>query len=636
MGALLTSILFVLTLPPFDIYLLIYIALIPYFTNTVHKKTTQVFVETWLIGLSIGLYAYLGALFESPWLYLACIFIISTVFALIGYLSARIVYSKIKTKFVYLGMIWALPEVAFDAIDLPFSFAVGLVSHVEILQSASYIGVSGVVALLFICQAGLAHFFRRLSRRYVAEAALGLSTYVLLIVTLHEVGLLVEQETRKDVVVVDRVIAVQTAFEPDLLDLVGLPGNIEKISNDVINLVNNIEKYPRKATVIWPESSLPGVPMQIENDIVKATYSLDRKQVLHAYGVNSHGETESRAWLIDGDGRKLDSYTKTSPVPFVEEYKGADTLPRPLVGDAGNIGVLICNDSSFFRNYKTFVKSNADYVVVLTNDAYAGPSILAFLHLALEQIRAVESGLAIVRSANGGPSAIIGVTGRVEYNLPLFKTGIITASIEKLNKTNFYVKYADLFTVIYWLILLSYTIKLIYLRGANDQYFGEDNAKEHIWTALGIISSILITVFQFYTVKSQYTQATLVINRINEIKPHVPAIDFVIRDLGFITAVHNDQGKDGKDILSELVQKGVVRLGDEQPAMHRKFKHEYGLLKTKLGDVVLLQDSEGEILLYSEKSGGVHRTNYHQLKYMAESPVTWVGMNVKNTDSHIN
>jgi hypothetical protein len=183
---------------------------------------------------------------------------------------------------------------------------------------------------------------------------------------------------------------------------------------------------------------------------------------------------------------------------------------------------------------------------------------------------------------------------------------------------------------------VSYTVKLFFLSGNSDRYSETDFAKKYIWTVLSIASSILITVFQFYAVKTQYTQATLAFSRVNEVNLHVPAVDFIIRDLGFTAPVRNDLGKDGKDILSELVKKGVVRLGGKQPAMNRKYKHEYGLLKTKLGDVVLLQDSEGEILLYSEQSGEVHRTNFNRLKLLAESTVTWVGVTVKNIDSHTN
>jgi apolipoprotein N-acyltransferase len=637
MGALLTSALFVLTLPPFDFVFAIYIALIPLFVVTVYKKnTTQVVIESWLIGLTIGLYAYLGALFESPWLYLLCISVISFVFAAIGFISAQIVQSKSRAKFVFLGLVWALPEVVFEAIDLPFSFAVGLVNHIGVLQPASYIGVKGVVILLFISQAWLALLLKDLSQRHQGmKAGLGLFVYAMVLVTWQEIGLLIERESKENTTVVDHVIAAQTAFEPELLDLVGLPGNIERISRDVDRLISKIEKYPRDYSVFWPESVLPGVPIQIENDIVKAIYGLNRRQVIHAYGVNHLGDTESRAWLIDGEGNKLDSYAKSSPVPFVEEYKAAETLPRPLVGAHRNLGVLICNDSSFLRNYKNFVEKKSDYVVVLTNDAYAGPSILAHIHLAVEQIRAIESGLAIVRAANGGPSAIIGVTGRIEQMLSLFETGIVSGPIEKLNRINFYVQYSDIILLIYWGVLLLFTIQWVIQRRKREKESGSTRAYGMRWHTLSIASAAAITLLQFYTLQSQYIRTTSDVNTDNIIMGHVSAVDFITRDLGFIASARVDQERSGSDILQHLIDKEVIRRGKEQPPVQKKFKHEYGLLKTKLGYVVLLQDNEGKILLYSEESGGIHKTNFDRLKRLATSSVTWIGVTVKNSDIHI-
>ena len=70
-----------------------------------------------------------------------------------------------------------------------------------------------------------------------------------------------------------------------------------------------------------------------------------------------------------------------------------------------------------------------DWLVVVTNDAWFGDGAGPAQHLAIAQMRAVESGLPVARSANTGISAVIDAKGRVLDSLPLYEAGVIETAL---------------------------------------------------------------------------------------------------------------------------------------------------------------------------------------------------------------
>ena len=70
-----------------------------------------------------------------------------------------------------------------------------------------------------------------------------------------------------------------------------------------------------------------------------------------------------------------------------------------------------------------------DWLVVVTNDAWFGDGAGPSQHLAIARMRAIESGLPVVRSANTGISAVIDAQGRLLRTLPLYEAGVIEAAL---------------------------------------------------------------------------------------------------------------------------------------------------------------------------------------------------------------
>jgi apolipoprotein N-acyltransferase len=69
------------------------------------------------------------------------------------------------------------------------------------------------------------------------------------------------------------------------------------------------------------------------------------------------------------------------------------------------------------------------WLAVVTNDAWFGDGAGPKQHLAIAQMRAIESGLPVARSANTGISALIDAQGQVLRALPLYEEGTIVAHL---------------------------------------------------------------------------------------------------------------------------------------------------------------------------------------------------------------
>ena len=190
------------------------------------------------------------------------------------------------------------------------------------------------------------------------------------------------------------------------------------------------------ALTVWPETSLlywlHEAPLLLQRiaDVAEGPVIL---------GANRwDGERVFNAAVLVGEGGAVEAvYDKHHLVPFGEyvpfrglaERVGLRGLaqvigdgfapgPGPQVIDVPGIGLvlpLICYEAVFPASLRTDVRPRA--VVQITNDAWFGLWAGPEQHFAQARIRAAESGLPVLRSANTGITAVIDARGRVAARL---------------------------------------------------------------------------------------------------------------------------------------------------------------------------------------------------------------------------
>ena len=144
------------------------------------------------------------------------------------------------------------------------------------------------------------------------------------------------------------------------------------------------------------------------------------------------------------------SYDKSHLVPFGEYIPLRHLLPnfiRPIANtisdfQAGNgpqtitlpnippLGIQICYEI-IFPHQITDKNNKPDWLINLTNDGWYGISSGPYQHMTTTQLRAIEEGLTIVRSANSGISGIINRYGKIISQIDLNKEDILDIYLPK-------------------------------------------------------------------------------------------------------------------------------------------------------------------------------------------------------------
>ncbi len=207
----------------------------------------------------------------------------------------------------------------------------------------------------------------------------------------------------------------------------------------------------RPDIVIWPEASLP-----FPWDGDSWDHGMPMLQTALA-GANFIGgiRREDRVGLYNSllayapSSAQVDLYDKHHLVPWGEflPYESAlrwlgltlltDNISSLAVGSGPRIinleGMppflpLICYEAVFPYNARV-AGGRPDWLVHITNDAWFGVHTGPFQHFAQAQMRAIEQGLPVARSANTGVSGMIDPYGRVVDDISLGVAGFVDAAL---------------------------------------------------------------------------------------------------------------------------------------------------------------------------------------------------------------
>ncbi|GLB52064.1 apolipoprotein N-acyltransferase [Neptunitalea chrysea] len=115
----------------------------------------------------------------------------------------------------------------------------------------------------------------------------------------------------------------------------------------------------------------------------------------------------------------------------------------PFTTDTYSVAPVICYESVYGEFVSKYVYNGAEFLAIITNDAWWSDTQGHKQHLAYACLRAIETRRSVIRSANTGISAIINQTGEIEKTLPYLAQGAIKGSVNLNKQLTFYVKYGD-------------------------------------------------------------------------------------------------------------------------------------------------------------------------------------------------
>ena len=226
--------------------------------------------------------------------------------------------------------------------------------------------------------------------------------------------------------------------------------------------------------IIWPEAAFPGY---FNKDPERArVLALERElkipillgsPYLEPVAGNGGGIAYNSAYLIDHRLTTEERYDKIRLVSFgeyvpwrrffglfglerfayslgVSDFEAGGAEKVFSLAGRSRFSVLICFEDTFPFLSRESVERGAQFLVVITNDAWFSKSAAAYQHLQASVFRAIENGVPVIRSANTGVSAFIDQRGKVldrvkdQRGSDTFIAGGLVRSVSPSNEKTFY------------------------------------------------------------------------------------------------------------------------------------------------------------------------------------------------------
>lgn len=243
----------------------------------------------------------------------------------------------------------------------------------------------------------------------------------------------------------------------------------EEIFNTLTVLGDEVASAPARLA-IWPESTLPGSLEEARYaHLFEDIASKSGAYQLLGSNINTALGQYVGAYLMPPSSQDWQEYRKIKLVPF-GEYIPFEKQLRSLfsdievLGELGGfqpgsreqklldlggvpLGISVCYESIFPQLWQVQNKQGAKLFVNITNDAWFFDTDAPYQHLAINVLRAVETGRPVLRAANTGFSAVISPFGKIEQQTKLFTRTLVRQSIPLSlgDQVNIYTQWGDWF-----------------------------------------------------------------------------------------------------------------------------------------------------------------------------------------------
>lgn len=230
--------------------------------------------------------------------------------------------------------------------------------------------------------------------------------------------------------------------------------------------------------VVLPESSLDADPRSdplLDQELARLARRSRAGVVANApVEIEGGRRLHNTNFLYDTSGRLQDTYVKQHLVPYGEFVPGRRLLegvvseldqiprdyapgPRRRVFDVGGVAIanLICFESAFTDIARGYARDGAEVLLVSTNNRSFRRSANSAQHLAIGQIRAVETGRPVVQAAISGHSAFISAAGDIEATTELFEPTTLTRRVTGRTGSTPYTRFGD------WVVVLAAAVTAV-------------------------------------------------------------------------------------------------------------------------------------------------------------------------------
>ena len=441
------------SITPTSFFPLIFILGFGIYSISLLPSLKKIFIASWFLGFgwfSFGLY-WIGSAFlvaDTYHIYLMPLSIIILPSILAAFWALAFIFGKLltpKTSSPILLIVINLALIEYCRANMFTGFpwlmpSISLASNQYILQTLSYVGsFSGNLVVLTLSILPII-LFSHLPNKKLIFSLLFIPIFILFsmsFIRLNNKELLNKNESQILVLVQPNI------KQEDKWDLKKRKGHIQKLIK--LSVEKEYHYKDKHKIIIWPETSFEGsIPNELKllsNISKKIIKNKNTTLIVGLLSVENSKLFNSLVFL-NSDGKIDYKYNKNHLVPFGEyipfrnyfktiahslsprDFASGYNKENVKIEGFGDIITLICYEILFSNEISKRMSGNTKLIINITNDAWFGKTIGPHQHLALAKIRAVETGLPLVRVANTGISAFISPYGDEIVKIPLYKEGV--------------------------------------------------------------------------------------------------------------------------------------------------------------------------------------------------------------------
>ncbi len=444
--AVLSAVLLILCYPPFSIWSLAYVALVPLL----------------LVTATSGLWAAVGMFGLTGFIFSSALFYGVLAYGLPAFLLVTLSYSIAFGLWAYLihwlsrrlsspwmavfspALLWCGIETLAGSpmVGVPMYLGLSQSTEVLLIQSAAWLGISGVSFFVVLVNSALAYGIRHIrSQWHVAAAPLLAVVSLAAMVVGHGWWVIAKPHE------VARPISV-TALQPvieshEYHNSWQQPENRTRLRTTIHDLTLQAGESGAQM-IFWAEGGNGYLNLRIPA-LREQLFSLARDKsidlLVSSRDMDTEGKVYNSVFSIGSQGVLLGRYDKSRLLPFAEKALSAGMHQQPLQTTHGLLGVAICYESVFPEPLRKQVEQGASLLFVTSSDAAFKRASLALLHAQLSVFRAVENGKWLVRAANTGPSLVVSPQGLVVAESEFYQRGILSAQVESRSETSFFTRF---------------------------------------------------------------------------------------------------------------------------------------------------------------------------------------------------
>lgn len=474
--SLLTAFLMACAFPPFRTGFIGWFALLPYFLLLEDKTVREGLRWSYLTGLFICITTlyWIGHVTQAG--FIGAILIIPLYLTLYGLIHIGLRRQSGDKAWFLLPFVWLAIEYLQSRSELAFPWNyLGYTQsyYTPLIQYAEYTGVWGVSFWVMTLNVLFWLLYRNGKNRRQRRLLIG-ALAVLLLVPLVQGSLRLRQSPAEG-----RPVTVAV-----------LQGNVDPFEkwaadSDEKNLAL-FESMSREAAagkpdlILWPETALPFYLRSETRFLRRFEHLADSLAIPLLTGSLDYEFADEKeytyynvAFLAEPHAGFLQAYRKMRLVPGSERIPYRDYFPFNRlkdwlsdlslgVGDYGRgeeytvftarhagrplrFAVPICYESAFPDLVRRFVAGGAEFLCIITNDAWFGRTSAPAQHAQFAVFRAIENRTPIARCANTGISCYVDASGRVSQRTALFRKAILNGTLQVHRRTTLYTRYGDWF-----------------------------------------------------------------------------------------------------------------------------------------------------------------------------------------------